>query len=66
MTMPLKNRPWIRLVLKKCPVSIAQRYTYRVLQTVQVKLMLLCVWAGQAVLGSAKTELKFKYEIQIG
>ena len=44
----------------------AQRYTYRVLQTVQVKLILLCVWAEQAVLGNAKTELKFKYEIKIG
>ena len=26
----------------------------------------LCVWAEQAVLGNAKTALKFKYEIQIG
>ena len=41
----------------------AQRYTYRVLQTIQMKLMLLCVWAERAVLGSAKTALKFKYEI---
>ena len=40
-----------------------QRYTYRVLQTIQMKLILLCVWAEQAVLGSAKTGLKFKYEI---
>ena len=43
-----------------------QRYTYRVLQTIQMKLILLCVWAERAVLGSAKTALKFKYEIQIG
>ena len=43
--------------------SPSQRYTYRVLQTIQVKLILLCVWAEQAVLGSAKTALKFKYEI---
>ena len=40
-----------------------QRYTYRVLQTIQMKLILLCVWAEPAVLGSAKTALKFKYEI---
>ena len=40
--------------------------TYRVLQTIQMKLILLCVWAERAILGSAKTALKFKYEIQIG
>ena len=40
-----------------------QRYTYRVLQTIQMKLILLCVWAEEAILGSAKTALKFKYEI---
>ena len=34
-----------------------------VLQTIQTKLTLLWVWAGQAVLGRAKTALKFKYEI---
>ena len=39
-----------------------QRYTYRVLQTIQMKLMLLCFWAEPAVLGSNKTALKFKYE----
>ena len=39
-----------------------QRYTYRVLQTNQMKLILLCVWAEPAVLGSTKTALKFKYE----
>jgi len=38
-------------------------YTYRVLQTVQMKLILLCVWAEPAVLGSTKTALKLKYEI---
>ena len=43
-----------------------QRYTYRVLQTIQMKIILLCVWAERAVLGSAKTALKFKYEIEIG
>ena len=39
------------------------RYTYRVLQTIQMKPTFLCVWAERAVLGSAKTALKFKYEI---
>ena len=34
-----------------------QRYT------IQMKLILLCVWAELVVLGSAKTALKFKYEI---
>ena len=43
-----------------------QRYTYRVLQTIQMKLILLCVWVERAVLGSTRTALKFKYEIQIG
>ena len=40
-----------------------QRHTYRVLQTIQMKLILLSVWAERAVLGGAKTALKFKYEI---
>ena len=40
-----------------------QRYTYRVLQTIQMKLILLWVWAERAVLGRAKTALKFNYEI---
>ena len=44
--------------------GIIQRYTYRVLQTIQMRLILLCVWAERAILGSAKTALKFKYEIQ--
>ena len=43
--------------------GFSQRYTYRVLQTIQMKLILLCVWAELAVLGSTKTALKFKYEI---
>ena len=46
-----------------CLAANAQRYTYGVLQTIQMKLILLCVWAERAVLGSAKTALKFKYEI---
>ena len=40
-----------------------QRYTYRVLQTIQKKLILLCVWADPAILGSTKTALNFKYEV---
>ena len=40
-----------------------QRYTYRVLQTIQMNLMLLWVWAEWAVLAGAKTALKFKYDI---
>ena len=43
--------------------SGVQRYTYRVLQTIQMKLILLCVWPEPAVLGSSKTTLKFKDEI---
>ena len=43
----------------------SQRYTYRVLQNIQMKLILLCVWAEQAVVDSAKTALKFKYELNI-
>ena len=42
---------------------LLQRYTYRVLQTIHMKVILLCVWTERAVLGSAKTALKFKYEI---
>ena len=44
-------------------LNLKQRYTYRVLQTIQMKLKLLCVWAEPAVLGSTKTALEFKYEI---
>ena len=49
--------------IEKVNLYFSQRYTYRVLQTIQMKLILLCVWAEPAVLGSAKTALKFKYEI---
>ena len=41
----------------------AQSYIYQVLQTIQMKLILLCVWAESAVLGSAKTALKFIYKV---
>ena len=40
-----------------------QRYIHRVLQTILMKLILLWVRAERAVLGRAKTALKFKYEI---
>ena len=36
-------------------LSVSQRYTCRVLQTIHMKLILLCVWAERAVLDSAKT-----------
>ena len=51
-----------RTIVDGGPV-IMQRYTYRVLQTIQLKLIILWVWAERAVLGRAKTALKFKYEI---
>ena len=38
-----------------------KRYTYRVLQTIQMKLIFLCVWTEPVVLGSTKIALKFKY-----
>jgi hypothetical protein len=28
LTMPLKTRPWIRLVLKKCPVSNVNTFNF--------------------------------------
>ena len=43
--------------------SEGQRYTYRMLQTIQLKIILLFVWAELAALSSAKITLKFKYEI---
>ena len=42
---------------------VPQRYTYRVLQAIQMELILLCLGAEPAILGSTKTALKFKYEI---
>ena len=48
----------------KCIIPLqVQRYTYRVLQTIQMKLIFLCAWAERVVLGSAKTALKFKHKI---
>ena len=49
-------------ILPSAKLYLYQRYTYRVLQTIQKKVILLCVWAEPAVLGSTKTALKFKYE----
>ena len=49
--LPTKLNGWFRDIL------------IRVLQTIPMKLILLCVWAEQAVLGSAITVLKFKYKI---
>ena len=54
-----------RLAVQTNPVHL-QRYTYRVLQTIQIKFILLCVWAEPAVLVSTTTTLELKYEIQIG
>ena len=42
---------------------LADTNTYRVLQTIQMKLIPSCAWAEPAVLGSTKTALKFKHEI---
>ena len=56
---------WHPYQAKNMPLPI-QRYTYTVLHTIQMKLILLCVWAEPAVLSSAKTALKFIYKIQIG
>ena len=44
-------------------LGCGRRYTYRVLQTIQIELILSCVRAELTVLGRAKTALKFKYEI---
>ena len=41
----------------KIVLAFLQRYTYRVLQTIQMKLILLCVWAEPAILGSAKIQI---------
>ena len=44
--------------LKSC---FEQSYIHQVLQTIQMKLILLCVWAEPTVLGSAKTALLLIY-----
>ena len=61
VTFSVNQQP-LQLLSYSCLGTI-QRYTYRVLQTIQMRLKLLYVWAELAVLGIAKTALKFKYEI---
>ena len=51
---------YIDIHFNKSGIVLIQRYTYRVLQTIQMRLILLSVWAERAVLGSAKTALRFK------
>ena len=46
------------LGLKQTKSSLCQRYTYKVLETIQMQLLCTCMCLGRA--GSA---LKFKYEI---
>ena len=46
-------------------LRFGQSYTYRVLQTIQMELILFSVCAEPAFLGCTKTALKFKYEIEI-
>ena len=48
---------------KEIETSIISTGIYRVLHVIQMKLILLCVWAERAVYPSSKTALKFKYEI---
>ena len=38
---------------------ISRDIHYRMLQTIQMKLILLCVWAERTVFGSTKTALKY-------
>ena len=51
----------LRLLVLFAPT--VQRYTYRVIQTIQMKLIILRIRAEPAVLGSTETALKFKYDI---
>ena len=57
----IQNNKWY--FVSKIVLTYCQRYTNRMLQTNQMKLILLCVWEEPAILGSTKTALKFKYEI---
>jgi hypothetical protein len=58
-----RRRAQLKMQQQQPNAAASQRYTYRVLQTIQMKLILFCVWAEPAVLGSTKTAPKFKYEI---
>ena len=42
------NQNYFNIIIINCIVKMStfsQRYTYRVLQTIQTKLILLCIWA---------------------
>ena len=64
-TQPIKKRSLKKKGQPSLTYSLDadQSYTYQVLRTIRMKLILLCVWAEPAVLGSAKTALKFIYKI---
>ena len=66
ISQTISTQSWQDVGKNRTLSTVRQRYTYRVLQTIQMKLILLSVWAEPAVMGSAKTALKFKYKIQIG
>ena len=55
-------KTFLRLAYEMFP-GCHLRYKYRVLQTIQNELILLCGWAEWAVLCSVKTALKSEYEI---
>ena len=60
-TMPMEPKPiWscIRIL-----ILLKFHEILKVESEIQMKLILLCVWAEPAALGSTKTALKFKYEI---
>ena len=42
-------------VFPKTTSSLTQRYTYTVLQIIQMNLLLFLIWADRAVLGSTET-----------
>ena len=53
-------------IIESYMIQVWARDIHIVLQKIQMKLILLCVWAERAVLVSAKTALKFNNEISIG
>ena len=64
--MPVTKTPGEEIYFQEKNSSfsdVRQSYIYQVLQTIQMKHILLCVWAELAVLGIAKTALKFIYKI---
>ena len=67
--LPLRRRTACHLCCRfpiKCGCCnwlLGQRYTYRVLQTIQMRPILICVWAEPAVFGSTiKTALNMNFE----